>query len=918
MRRFSLFVCFNALLFANITESINICVLRVSFLEDTTNSTTGNGQFLMAGEGIDCDTYTIDPPPHNYDYFLSQLHAVNEYFQSVSYGKFGIDIQASSIYPSSLDGDYRLSNSMDYYNPYENPSIQEKRLTQLFVDAIEKSYSVDSIEFSNYDLVIVFHAGIGQDFSLPFLDPTPEDIPSTFIDSKMIQEHTGYSKILIGSHMINKGIILPETQNHLLYDISEAMFSDAEAPCEYQYGLTGTFSLMVGFAIGLPPLWNIETGESGVGIFGLMDQGSNNGRGIIPAPPTAWTRVYAGWENYTIGEFGIEYFLPIRSENSIIKIPIRSNEYYLIESRSNWIKPNVSIDSLRYEIGSNSFSNTYPSYIEILIDSSGIIRDSNGVFNFVPNYDIGLPESGILIWHIDETIINSGIPSYGINSDLYLRGVDLEEADGAQDIGFTSFDIFNDPTSGWFGDMWFRGNSQYNFANPNMKGLAPLFGPETFPSTMANDNSYSFIMLGDISKAKDTMSFTLTNSLIANSFPDASFNFKASIDLNNDGLSDFIGGKDSLYAQVTVDSITKKYFHVPEVRNLDLIVKKYEESSDIHVFEFFQEEVKHYLYNYDILSDSINFISLVLYDTLVYPVMIEGTVGFMWQNASQWNNHKKRVIASPNNYQLGIDGRGIQVEKFGDSLLKWETKAFSYVAGIDIDLDTNVDLIALDTNGMLYLFNHELILMPSFPLDIELAPPILSQNILGDDYPELVGKSKDRTKLHIFDSKGHQILSIATPIQDSLISLGEFKDRSSIFTQSTIYQFDSYKDPLGNYWSTKHGGMGNSRNINLNYSSYNNGKKLLHNTYCYPNPVHEGLGTIRIETNGSASVEVKIYDLAGYFVQSFKKEYIQYGINIFEFTWDTSDVTPGVYFAHISAKNGNKNQNNILKIAVVE
>ena len=41
------------------------------------------------------------------------------------------------------------------------------------------------------------------------------------------------------------------------------MFSDVENPCEYQYGLTGTFSLMLGFAIGLPPLWNIETGESG-------------------------------------------------------------------------------------------------------------------------------------------------------------------------------------------------------------------------------------------------------------------------------------------------------------------------------------------------------------------------------------------------------------------------------------------------------------------------------------------------------------------------------------------------------------------------------------------------------------------------------------------------------------------------------
>ena len=27
-----------------------------------------------------------------------------------------------------------------------------------------------------------------------------------------------------------------------------------------------------------------------------MDQGSNNGRGILPAPPTASSRIYAGWE----------------------------------------------------------------------------------------------------------------------------------------------------------------------------------------------------------------------------------------------------------------------------------------------------------------------------------------------------------------------------------------------------------------------------------------------------------------------------------------------------------------------------------------------------------------------------------------------------------------------------------------------
>ena len=54
----------------------------------------------------------------------------------------------------------------------------------------------------------------------------------------------------IGEHLIDRGIILPESQNHLLYDISESMFGDAADPCEYQYGLTGTFALMVALQLG--------------------------------------------------------------------------------------------------------------------------------------------------------------------------------------------------------------------------------------------------------------------------------------------------------------------------------------------------------------------------------------------------------------------------------------------------------------------------------------------------------------------------------------------------------------------------------------------------------------------------------------------------------------------------------------------
>ena len=281
-------VCLSDNLAAAIDEPLKICGIRVSFLEDDLASTTGSGQFLMESQGIECGAYTIDGPPHDIDYFESQLVAVNSYFSSVSYGKFGIDLERSHIYPSGQTNSYLLEKYMNYYNPYNEFELQEKRLTELFRDASEKAYAEDQIDFSNYDLIVVFHAGIGQDFSLPFLDPTPEDIPSTYIDNSMINEHLDLSSIVINDHLIEHGIILPESQNHLLFDISESMFSDASEPCEYQYGMTGTFVLMIGFAVGLPPLWNIDTGESGVGVFGLMDQGSNNGRGIMPAPPTAW------------------------------------------------------------------------------------------------------------------------------------------------------------------------------------------------------------------------------------------------------------------------------------------------------------------------------------------------------------------------------------------------------------------------------------------------------------------------------------------------------------------------------------------------------------------------------------------------------------------------------------------------------
>ena len=164
---------------------------------------------------------------------------------------------------------------------------------------------------------------------------------------------------------------------------------------------------MVGFAVGLPPLWDIETGESRVGIFGLMDQGSNNGRGLIPAPPTAWTRQFAGWEAPMEVNFGSSVKLPSRFEDQIVKVPINDTEYFLIENRDNTIYDGINIDSIRYSMWEDSGESAFPPFIEILLDSAEIEQDENGVVTSVSNYDLGLPASGLLIWHIDENRIHA-------------------------------------------------------------------------------------------------------------------------------------------------------------------------------------------------------------------------------------------------------------------------------------------------------------------------------------------------------------------------------------------------------------------------------------------------------------------------------------------------------------------------------
>ncbi|MFL2983768.1 MAG: T9SS type A sorting domain-containing protein [Candidatus Neomarinimicrobiota bacterium] len=907
-------------IYAAIDEPISICAIRISFNIDDVSSTTGNGQFLTQKEGIDCGVYTIDSPPHDKNYFQSQLVALDAYYRSVSYGKFGINIQESDIYPQSEIDSYVLQQSMNYYNPYNQIELQEERLVYLFRDALESAYQQDQIEFSNYDLIVVFHAGIGQDFALPFLDPTPEDIPSTYIDQEMIQENLNLSDIVIGSSNVHHGIVLPETQNHLLYDISKDMFADASNPCEYQYGLTGTLALMVGFAIGLPPLWNVNSGESRIGVFGLMDQGSNNGRGIIPAPPTAWSRIHAGWEQPIYPHLGTLLNLPSRSEGNIIKVNVRNDEYYLIENRINYVREDVSIDSIRYLMGQISDSGISPPYIEILQDSTGIEKDTNGVVIYVPNYDIGLPASGLLIWHVDESVISSSIDEYGINSNINHMGIDLEEADGAQDIGHPSIFLFNDPSGGYFGDMWFRGNSQFYLANPGYVNMKPEFGSDTYPSTTANDGSETYIRIGDIGIPQDTLRFSLSNSLIVDGYPQYDANMIISYDIDQDGDEDIFGGQDSLYLQLQDSSIIRNNFHPIISDDIYLSFLDFNEYTLLDIVENLQDSSLHTIYHYDIISKNFTIFSSGWSDSLFYPIYNQEDQSIIMKSDIQWESHSKRLFCDSHNYGLDIGIGGITIDKFGESQRKWSEKHFQYIAGIDLDLDASVEVLAVDSSEVLYAFNSELVLMAGFPINDKVSPPILSQDLFGDDMPEIIAKSYgSNDKLMIFDSKGNTKYVITMNPDDELIAINDYEGKSSIITTSAIYQFEDISDCHfnGNTWSSKHGDVGRSRRISLAYEFENNEYGLIRRSYCYPNPIRDGNGVIRIESNGPIKIKINIYDLAGYFIESFSSEVSGLGRNVTEWILDTEKFNPGVYFGYVEVNNQENIETNIIKIAVL-
>jgi len=473
-------------------DTVKILAVMVNFQEDRDGATFGNGKFgSIYSQDYGADI--LDPLPHDKQYFESHLTFVKNYYQKVSNGKTNIEF---TILPDT----FSVSQTMRNYSP--TPGSDDFAPMGNFTKEVWTIVAQNNpaINFTDYDLFTIFHAGVGRDISLPGSLGNERDLPSVYLSDTALREI--FSNDLSGLPINRKGkynsMIIPETESRELEDITGKSL--------FELTINGLLVASVASHLGLPDLFDTETGLSAIGRFGLMDgQSIFAYNGCFPPELSAWEKIYLGWAEPTVispGNYSINIAANLAaalSDTVILKVPINSSEYYLIENRQR----DVSKDGAKVSYKSNgtiinrTFLKDTTGFYSFDTDSlSGVVLD-------VDEFDWALPGNGIVIWHIDENVINEKLAENKINTDKTRRGVDVEEADGVQDIGVRFITIFGIEVigEGTDEDFWYAGNKADLYKNK--------FSKDTRPDTKTNSGANSLITIKDFSTISNKMTFNI-------------------------------------------------------------------------------------------------------------------------------------------------------------------------------------------------------------------------------------------------------------------------------------------------------------------------------------------------------------------------------------------------------------------------
>lgn len=484
-----------------VPETLRVLVLRVEFPEDDDSTTWGNGKMDLKGFGTPSDGLSYDPP-HDRNYFENQMLGLRNFYLLNSRGKLVIEYD---VYPKEPFRCYQVSHQMAFYGDSSNP---DRGITLLMRDALLAAAKDPEIDFSRYhytyagrsfDMVVVFHAGSTLQTSAAY--GYTSDVASATVTPGALDAYTGRDFVEAGGVPISSASILPESPR-----VEGAM-----------YGLPGLLYHEFGHLLGALDLYDVTYYTQGVGAWSLMGSGGwlSYPPGQIPSMHDAFHRYIWGWDSAvvvardtTISLYAAEFdtlAIPERTgveHPTLVKIPIREGEYFLIENRQ----------------------------VDILAKDTVEVDVKDGVPIWVVNgeYDSYQPGSGIIIWHVDEDVVEEWGDYNRINSwTRYAsygqhNAVDMEEADGIQDYeilylstqayasqgsvfdpffsgGNTDFGISTNPSSdGYYGETGI--NVEVLDPSDTVMRVKITFGDNLkgFPQTAENLNEVNFINAMDI------------------------------------------------------------------------------------------------------------------------------------------------------------------------------------------------------------------------------------------------------------------------------------------------------------------------------------------------------------------------------------------------------------------------------------
>ena len=347
---------------------------------------TGSPKALVILAQYQDVAFSLADPKKSFDQYLNKAEGEQEDFgasEHLNYGsvrQYFMDM-SNGLYSPTFDvvGPVTLPNNMEYYGG-TNDNATDEKASQLVIDACE--LVKNDVDFSQYDsnndgyvdLVYVIYAGYGQSMGGANNTMWPKSFSvntsNTYNGKKLYR--SGINNELLGNES------WPETK---------------------QINGIGLFVHEFSHCLGLPDFYASRLksiyDNQGMEDWSVMDNGTYNMNGYVPAAYTAWEREAFGWctietltedtqlqiDNIDYGGKAYkffndnnkdEYFVIQRFQNRKWNYPMANSK----EKMDGLLIYHVDYNSTDFSISSNNVNNTVGHPRMAVVPSDGILTSS--------------------------------------------------------------------------------------------------------------------------------------------------------------------------------------------------------------------------------------------------------------------------------------------------------------------------------------------------------------------------------------------------------------------------------------------------------------------------------------------------------------------------------------------------------------